>query len=105
VTVGIIPTMKKLSFISRIALLLGFLFTLDKLLAFVRVIIIARAFNLSFELDAFNAADILPTLLTALISGEALAVAFIPVLIQTLTLRAVKRPGICSHAWSTWRSS
>jgi putative peptidoglycan lipid II flippase len=79
--------MKKLSFISRTALLLGFLFTLDKLLAFVRVIIIARAFNLSFELDAFNAADILPTLLTALISGEALAVAFIPVLIQTLTLR------------------
>jgi putative peptidoglycan lipid II flippase len=79
--------MKKLSFLTRIALLLGFLFTLDKLLAFVRVIIIARAFNLSFELDAFNAADILPTLLTALISGEALAVAFIPVLTQTLTLR------------------
>jgi len=49
---------EKFTFISRIALLLGFLFTLDKLLAFVRVIIIARAFNLSFELDAFNAADI-----------------------------------------------
>jgi len=79
--------MKKLSFLSRITLLLGFFFTLDKLLAFVRVVIIARAFNLSFQLDAFNAADIVPTLLTALLSGEALAMAFIPVLTQTLTLR------------------
>ena len=79
--------MKKLSFLSRITLLLGFFFTLDKLLGFLRVIIIARAFNLSFQLDAFNAADILPTLLTALISGEALAMAFIPILTQTLTLR------------------
>jgi putative peptidoglycan lipid II flippase len=79
--------MKKLSFLSRITLLLGFFFTLDKLLGFLRVIIIARAFNLSFQLDAFNAADILPTLLTALMSGEALSMAFIPILTQTLTLR------------------
>ena len=35
-------TMKKLSFLSRITLLLGFFFTLDKLLGFLRVIIIAR---------------------------------------------------------------
>jgi putative peptidoglycan lipid II flippase len=78
--------MKKLSFLTRIALLLGFLFTLDKVLAFVRAIIIARTFNLSFELDAFNVANNLPDLLAALISGGALAMAFIPVLTQTLTL-------------------
>ncbi len=78
--------MKKLSFLTRISLLLGFLFTLDKVLAFVRAIIIARTFNLSFELDAFNVANNLPDLLSALISGGALAMAFIPVLTQTLTL-------------------
>lgn len=78
--------MKKLSFLTRISLLLGFFFTLDKALAFVRAIIIARTFNLSFELDAFNVANNLPDLLSALISGGALAMAFIPVLTQTLTL-------------------
>ncbi len=78
--------MKKLSFLTRISLLLGFLFTLDKILAFARAIIIARTFNLSFELDAFNVANNLPDLLAALISGGALAMAFIPVLTQTLTI-------------------
>ncbi len=78
--------MKKLSFLTRISLLLGFLFTLDKLLAFARTILIARTFSLSFELDAFNVANNLPDLLAALISGGALAMAFIPVLTQTLTL-------------------
>ena len=66
--------------------MLGILFTLDKVLAFVRAIIIARTFNLSFELDAFNVANNLPDLLAALISGGALAMAFIPVLTQTLTI-------------------
>ncbi len=79
--------MKKLSFLTRISLLLGFFFTLDKVLAFVRTIIIARTFSLSFELDAFNVANNLPDLLAALISGGALAMAFIPVLTQTLTLQ------------------
>ncbi len=78
--------MKKLSFLTRISLLLGFFFTLDKVLAFIRAIIIARTFNLSFELDAFNVANNLPDLLAALISGGALAMAFIPVLTQTLAL-------------------
>ncbi len=78
--------MKKLSFLTRVSLLLGFFFTLDKLLGFARTIIIAHTFNLSV-LDAFNAADILPGLITALISGEALAMAFIPILTQTFTLR------------------
>jgi len=78
--------MKKLSFLTRTSLLLGFFFTLDKVLAFARSIIIARTFHLSFELDAFNVANNLPDLLFALISGGALAMAFIPVLSSTLTI-------------------
>ncbi len=79
--------MKRLSFLTRTSLLLGFFFTLDKLLAFVRSIIIARTFNLSFQLDAFNVANNLPDLLFALISGGALAMAFIPVLTEVLTVQ------------------
>ena len=79
--------MKKLSFLTRTSLLLGFFFGLDKVLAFGRSIIIARQFSLSFELDAFNVANNLPDLLFALISGGALAMAFIPVLSSTLTLQ------------------
>ena len=79
--------MKKLSFLTRTSFLLGFFFAFDKLLAFARSIIIARQFRLSFELDAFNVANNLPDLLFALISGGALAMAFIPVLSEHLTLR------------------
>lgn len=79
--------MKKLSFLGRTSLLVGFFFGLDKLLAFVRSILIARQFSLSMELDAFNVANNLPDLLFALISGGALAMAFIPILTEVLTLQ------------------
>src|SRR5512133_1342588 len=75
----------KLSRLTKISLLLAGLFFLDKLLAFVRQILIARQFGLSRELDAFNVANNLPDLLFALISGGALAIAFIPVLSEVLT--------------------
>lgn len=76
--------MKKTSRLTRISLLLFVFFGLDKLLAVVRTIIIGRQFGLSAELDVFNAANNLPDLLFALISGGALAIAFIPVLSETL---------------------
>jgi len=79
--------MKKLSFLSRTTLLLGFFFTLDKLLAFVRATIILRQFQLSATLDAFYFADLLPSWEAAVFSGSALAMAMIPVLTQALTLR------------------
>lgn len=79
--------MKKLSFLTRISLLLGLFFTLDKLLAFVRAILIARQFHLSYELDAFNAANNLPSLLFVLISGGGLSMALIPVLSEYLTTK------------------
>jgi putative peptidoglycan lipid II flippase len=48
-------------------------------------VIIARQFGLSAELDSFNVANNLPDMLFALISGGALAMAFIPVLSEVLT--------------------
>jgi putative peptidoglycan lipid II flippase len=79
--------MNRLSRVSRATLLLASLFLVDKVLAFGRAILIARQFTLSAELDAFNVANNLPDLLFALISGGALAMAFIPVLTSTLTLK------------------
>jgi len=75
----------KFSRLTKISFLLAGLFFLDKVLAFVRQILIARQFGLSAELDAFNVANNIPDLLFALISGGALAIAFIPVLTQVLT--------------------
>jgi putative peptidoglycan lipid II flippase len=77
--------MKKLTFVSRTSLLLATFFFLDKVLALTRSLIIARRFSLSAELDAFNVANNLPDLLFALISGGALAMAFIPVLTEHIT--------------------
>lgn len=79
--------MKKLSFLTRTSLLLAFFLAVDKALAFLRSVLIARQFSLSIELDAFNAANNLPDLLFAMISGGALAMAFIPILTETLALQ------------------
>ncbi len=76
--------MKTTSRLSRISLLLFIFFGLDKILAVIRTIIIGRQFGLSTELDIFNAANNLPDMLFALISGGALAIAFIPILSETL---------------------
>jgi putative peptidoglycan lipid II flippase len=69
---------------ARSTLIVAFFFGLEKLLGFMRQILIARQFGLSPALDAFNAANNLPDLLFALISGGALGIAFIPVLTETL---------------------
>jgi putative peptidoglycan lipid II flippase len=77
--------MKKLTFLTRTSLLLFLLFGLDKVLAFLRSMIVTRQFQLSAAFDAFNSANNLPDLLYALISGGTLAMALIPVLSETLT--------------------
>ncbi|NQU29922.1 MAG: murein biosynthesis integral membrane protein MurJ [Anaerolineae bacterium] len=79
--------MRKLSFLTRTSFLIGGFFALDKGLAFLRSIIIARQFSLSFELDAFNVANNLPDMLFALISGGAMSMALIPILSEYLTTR------------------
>jgi putative peptidoglycan lipid II flippase len=81
----------KLSKLSKITLLLAGFFFLDKVLAFVRQVLIARQFGLSSELDAFNVANNIPDFLFASISGGALAIAFIPVLAEVL-LKEGQRP-------------
>lgn len=79
--------MKKLSFLTRTSFLIAAFFGIDKVLAFLRSIVIARQFDLSFELDAFNVANNLPDMLFALISGGAMSMALIPVLSEYLTTR------------------
>src|SRR5512143_3309250 len=80
--------MKRLSALSRNSLIVAFFFGFDKILAFVRAGIISRQFAGSIDmLDTFNAANNLPDVLFALISGGALAMAFIPLLSEFLTVR------------------
>lgn len=70
---------------TRAVLLLVVFFTVDKMVAFLRQVIINRQFGLSTDQDAFNVANNVPDMLFALISGGALAMAFIPVLAEVLT--------------------
>lgn len=80
--------MKNLSFLARTSILIAFFFLIDKVLAFVRVGIISRQYADSVELlDTFNAANNLPDVLFALISGGALAMAFIPLMSEYLTTK------------------
>jgi putative peptidoglycan lipid II flippase len=82
--------MKRLTHLSRTSLLLFLLFGLDKVLAFLRSMIVTRQFQLSAAFDAFNSANNLPDLLYALISGGTLAMALIPVLSETLTTSGLR---------------
>ena len=80
--------MNKLSFLARTSILIAFFFFIDKVLAFVRVGIISRQYANSVQLlDTFNAANNLPDVLFALISGGALAMAFIPLMSEYLTTK------------------
>jgi putative peptidoglycan lipid II flippase len=65
----------------------AFFFAVDKALAIFRVVVILRMFGLSntLDLDAFNIANNVPDLLFALISGGALAMAFIPILAEVIS--------------------
>jgi len=74
-----------MSKLTKISLLLAVFLALDKGLGILRFILIGRLFGLSAEMDVFNAANNVPDLLFALISGGALAMAFIPVLSEVLT--------------------
>lgn len=77
--------MKNLTKLSKAALLVSFSFGVNKILAILRQLIIARQFGLSSDLDVFNVANNVPDMLYALISGGALAVAIIPVLTEVIT--------------------
>lgn len=70
--------------VAKSSLIIAFFFGINKILSFVRQLFVAREFELSYELDVFNAANNIPDLMSALISGGALAVAIIPVLTEFL---------------------
>ena len=74
-----------MSRLTKTSLMLALLFGVDKILAILRQILIARQFGMSSDLDVFNVANNLPDLLFAMISGGAIAIAFIPVLSESLT--------------------
>ena len=73
-----------MSHFARSSLIIAVFFGIDKVLGFVRTLIVTRQFGLSYDLDVFNAANNIPDLLSALISGGALGVALIPVLSEYL---------------------
>lgn len=76
-----------MSHIAKSSLLIAIFFGIDKILGFIRQVFVARQFGLSYEIDVFNAANNIPDMLSALISGGALGVALIPVLSEFLTRR------------------
>ena len=75
------------SHVARSALLLAALFSVDKVLALFRDIIIGRAFGASAVLDAYYAAFELPDGLFTIIAGSAMATTLIPVLTARIARR------------------
>jgi putative peptidoglycan lipid II flippase len=69
-----------MSHLARSSFIVAFFFGVDKILGFLRQVLTAHQFGLSYQIDVFNAANNIPDLLSALISGGALGVALIPVL-------------------------
>jgi putative peptidoglycan lipid II flippase len=69
--------------ISRATLLIAIFFGFDKVIGFVRQALFSRVFTPN-DLDIFLSSNNIPDLLSALISGGALSIAFIPILTTTL---------------------
>jgi putative peptidoglycan lipid II flippase len=71
--------------IARSTVIIAVFFGLEKVLGLARQLIISRTFGDTVNLlDSYNAANNIPDMLFALISGGALAMALIPVLSETL---------------------
>src|SRR5574341_256529 len=73
----------KLSFLTRTSLLLGLFFAIDKVLAFGKSLLFNKIVGLE-GMGIFGAANNIPDYLSALLSGGALGMAFIPVLREYL---------------------
>jgi len=75
--------MRRLSFLTRTSLLLSAFFAADKALAFGKTLLFNKIVGLE-GMGIFGAANNLPDYLSALLSGGALGIAFIPVLREKL---------------------
>src|SRR5512143_685270 len=84
--------MQRLSFLTRTSLLLSFFFAADKVLAFAKSLLFNKIVGLE-GMGIFGAANNIPDYLSALLSGGALGIAFIPVLRETIDRRGE------SQAW------
>ena len=73
--------MKKFSFLARTSALIAFFFAIDKVLAFGKSILFNKIVGLE-GMGIFGAANNIPDYLSALLSGGALGMAFIPVLTE-----------------------
>ena len=74
-----------MSHLARSTIIIAVFFGLEKILGLARQLIISRTFGETVDLlDTYNAANNIPDMLFALISGGALAMALIPVLSETL---------------------
>src|SRR5512141_278028 len=80
---GSCGVMNKLSFLTRTSLLLSFFFAADKVLAFGKSLLFNKIVGLE-GMGIFGAANNIPDYLSALLSGGALGMAFIPVLTEVL---------------------
>ncbi len=79
--------MRKLSFLTRTSLLLSFFFAVDKVLAFGKSLLFNKIVGLE-GMGIFGAANNIPDYLSALLSGGALGMAFIPVLREYIDCRS-----------------
>jgi putative peptidoglycan lipid II flippase len=75
--------MQRLSFLTRTSLLLSFFFAADKVLAFGKSLLFNKIVGLE-GMGIFGAANNIPDYLSALLSGGALGIAFVPILRETL---------------------
>jgi putative peptidoglycan lipid II flippase len=73
--------MNKLSFLARTSILLSLFFAIDKVLAFGKSLLFNKIVGLE-GMGVFGAANNIPDYLSALLSGGALGMAFIPVLTE-----------------------
>jgi len=75
--------MQRLSFLTRTSLLLSFFFAADKVLAFGKSLLFNKIVGLE-GMGIFGAANNIPDYLSALLSGGALGIAFVPLLRETI---------------------
>jgi putative peptidoglycan lipid II flippase len=75
--------MQRLTFLTRTTLLLSFFFAADKVLAFGKSLLFNKIVGLE-GMGIFGAANNIPDYLSALLSGGALGIAFVPILRETI---------------------
>ncbi len=82
--------MQRLTFLTRTTLLLSFFFAADKVLAFGKSLLFNKIVGLE-GMGIFGAANNIPDYLSALLSGGALGIAFVPILRETIDREGLAR--------------